>query len=116
MSENVEVDVEVDKKGWSDVQKEIPYGWIKLGLFLLFCVLGMISYALIALAIVESQTGNDEQKFENVYDYSTKTYKTTWYKALVIIRYIAYGILVLSTLIAFVTAIQFVRGTIAGWR
>lgn len=108
--------IEIDKKGWSEEQKEIPYGWIKLGIFLLSCLLGMISYALIALAIVENQTGDDQKKFEDVYDYTTKTYKTTWYKVLVIFRYVSYGLLVLSALIALVTAVGFVRGVVGGWR
>ena len=114
--ESIDVDVEVDKQGWSEEQKEIPYGWIKLVLFLLFCLLGIIAYALIALAIVENQTGDDQKKFEDVYDYTTKTYKTTWYKVLVIVRYVAYGLLALSALIGMVTAVGFVRGVVGGWR
>lgn len=77
-----------------------PYGLIATVAILIVLYIGFLAYATVQVVWVETRTGADQIGWQDVYDYNTRTFKTTWFKILNINRYIAYAGMGVATLIA----------------
>lgn len=83
-----------------------PYGLILTVVILILLYLCFLAYATVQVVWIETRTGNEQLGWQDVYDYNTRTFKTTWYKILNIHRYITYAGMGVATIVAVVMGLS----------